>query len=174
MDSRPIKRGVFWVRKVMCMDLEPPPKDIHPKLYELTGATERQRIEQSTAGPNCAGCHKVINPFAFFQESYDALGRWRAEDKGLPIDTSMLIDFLDEDPVKTTSAVEALRTLTGSLMFKQCFVRQLFRFYMGRNEEPSDDQLLRRMFFEFAHKDEQDILGALRTLVSSDRIDRRQ
>ena len=24
--TRPIKRGVFWVRKVMCMELEPPPQ----------------------------------------------------------------------------------------------------------------------------------------------------
>ena len=173
-DSRPIKRGVFWVRKVMCMDLEPPPKDIHPKLYELTGATERQRIEQSTAGAACNGCHKVINPFAFFQESYDALGRWRTVDNGQPIDTSMMINFLDEEPTKTTSAVEALKTLTSSMMFKQCFVRQLFRFYMGRNEEPADDPLLRRMFFEFAYKDEQDIMGALRTLVMSDRLEKRQ
>ena len=173
-DSRPIKRGVFWVRKVMCMELEPPPKGIHAEIYELAGATERQRIEKSTSGPNCIGCHKVINPFAFFLESYDALGRFRAVDRGQPIDTSMMINFLDEEPTKTTTAVEALRTLTSSLMFKQCFVRQLFRFYMGRNEEPSDDPVLRRMFFEFAYKDEQDILGALRALVTSDRLEKRQ
>jgi Protein of unknown function (DUF1588)/Protein of unknown function (DUF1592)/Protein of unknown function (DUF1595) len=173
-DSRPIKRGVFWVRKAMCMELEPPPKDLHAKLYEMTGATERQRIEQSTNQPACAGCHKVINPFAFFQESYDALGRWRTRDNGSPIDTSILINFLDEEPVKTTSTVEALKTLTNSMMFKQCFVRQLFRFYMGRNEEASDDPLLRRMFFEFAYNDDQDILRALQTLTSSERIVKRQ
>ncbi len=172
--SRPIKRGVFWVRKAMCMEMEPPPKDLHAKLYEMKGATERQRIEQSTSQPACVGCHKVINPFAFFLESYDALGRWRTLDNGLPIDTSIMINFLDEEPVKTTSAVEALKALTNSMMFKQCFVRQMFRFYMGRNEEASDDPVLRRMFFEFAYNDEQDILRAVQTLTSSDRIVKRQ
>ncbi len=173
-NTRPIKRGVFWVRKVMCMELEPPPPDLHAKLYELEGATERQRIEASTSQPACAGCHKVINPFAFFQESYDALGKWRTLDNGAPIDTSILIDFLDEDAAKTVTSVDALRTLTNSAMFKQCFVRQLFRFYMGRKEEASDDPLLRRMFFEFARDDEQDIFRSIQVMTSSDRIVKRQ
>lgn len=173
-DTRPIKRGVFWARKVMCMDLEPPPKDLHAKLYEMKGATQRQRIESSTAAPACAGCHKIINPFGFMLESYDALGRWRINDNGAPIDTSVLIDFLDEEPVRTTGTVDALRTLTSSMMFKQCFVRQLFRSYMGRRENAGDDPLLRRMLFEFAADDSQDLLRLVWMLTSSDRIVWRQ
>jgi Protein of unknown function (DUF1588)/Protein of unknown function (DUF1595)/Protein of unknown function (DUF1592) len=173
-DSRPIKRGVFWVRKAMCMEMEPPPKDLHAKLYDLVGATERQRIEQSTSGPACVGCHKIINPFAFFQENYDAIGRWRARDNGVPIDASILINFLDEEPSTTSGPVGALKVLTSSMMFKQCFVRQLFRFYMGRSEEPADDLLLRRIFFEFARDDRQDIIKAVQMLASSDRIVRRR
>jgi hypothetical protein len=173
-DSRPIKRGVFWARKVMCMDLEPPPPDLHAKLYEMDGVTERQRIEQSTAGANCVGCHKIINPFGFFLEHYDALGRWRDKDNGHPIDPSIAVEFLDEGPKTAKTTVEALKTFTGSAMFKQCFVRQLFRFYMGREEKASDDPLLRHMFLEFAINDEQDILKVVYMLSSSDRIVRRQ
>jgi Protein of unknown function (DUF1588)/Protein of unknown function (DUF1592)/Protein of unknown function (DUF1595) len=173
-DTRPIKRGVFWVRKVMCMEMEPPPKDLHAKLYDLVGATERQRIEQSTSGPACLGCHKIINPFAFFQENYDAIGRWRTQENGSPIDASTLINFLDEEPIKTDGPVAALNVLTNSMMFQQCFVRQLFRFYMGRTEEPADDPLLRQVFFEFAYKSNQDIVRAVQMIASSDRIVRRQ
>ena len=75
--------------------------------------------------------------------------------------------------MKAAGPVEALKALTGSMMFKQCFARQLFRFYMGRQEEPADDPLLRRMFFDFADKDEQDILETIETLATSDRILRR-
>lgn len=169
-DERPIKRGVFWVRKAMCMELEPPPKDLHAKLYDLKGATQRQRIEQSTEGAACIGCHKVINPFAFFMESYDALGRWRTSDNGQPIDTSVIIDFLDDEPQETRTAVEAIKALTSSEMFKQCFVRQMFRFYLARKEDAGDDPALRAMFLTFSEGDRQDILAALRALVSSDRI----
>jgi Protein of unknown function (DUF1588)/Protein of unknown function (DUF1592)/Protein of unknown function (DUF1595) len=173
-NTRPIKRGVFWARKVMCMELEPPPPGTSTDVKETPGMTERQRIEEVTKGKACIGCHKIINPFAFFQENYDALGRWRTTDNGSPIDASIMIDFLDEDPVKTTGPVDGIKTLTSSMMFKQCFVRQLFRYYMGRKEEASDDPLLRRMFFEFAYKDKQDILSAVQTLTSSDRIVKRQ
>jgi hypothetical protein len=173
-NSRPIKRGVFWARKVMCMEMEPPPKELHAKLYDMSGVTERHRIEQSTKGAACAGCHKIINPLGFFLESYDALGRMRTLDNGQPIDTSILIDFLGEPPVKTETAVDGVKTLTESVMFKQCFVRQMFRFYMGRSEEPSDDTVLRRMFVTFATGNEQDIFKTLYALASSDRMVRRK
>jgi hypothetical protein len=171
--TQPIKRGVFWVRKVMCMELLPPPQGLDISLYETAPTTERKRIEQSTRQSACAGCHKIIDPFGFFQESYDPLGRWRTEDNGFAVDTSILIDFLDEDPASTNGPVEALRTLTSSLMFKQCFVRQMFRFYMGRQEEPSDDPLLRRMFVGLAGDETQDILKLVGTLAASDRLGQR-
>ncbi len=173
-DSRPMKRGVFWVRKAMCMDMQPPPPDFKIEDYPMTGKTQRERIESVTKAPACLGCHQLIDPFAFFQENYDALGRFRTTENGAPINPAVSIDFLDEGVAKPGSTVEALKTFTNSMMFKQCFVRQMFRFYMGRNEEPSDDALLRRMFFEFAHNDEQDILKLVYMLTSSDRIVRRQ
>ncbi len=174
-DTRLVKRGAFWVRKLMCMEMSPPPKGLDITIYNARTTTERQRIEQATAQPACIGCHKVLDPFGFFQENYDAIGRWRAkEDNVHPIDAAIIIDFLDEKPQSTDGPVEALETLTNSAMFKQCFVRQLFRFYMGRQEEASDDPLLRRMFFEFADQDRQDILQALRMLAASDRIAMRQ
>jgi hypothetical protein len=172
--TRLVKRGVFWVRKVMCMDLEPPPKEAHSDLYGTLETTERKRIEVATQPAACVGCHKIINPFAFFQESWDALGRWRTKDNGFPIDTSIAVDFLDEGPLETRSPVEALKAFTGSLMFKQCFVRQLFRFYVGRGEEAADEPLLRRMFLELAGGPEQDILKLIRLLAVSDRLSRRQ
>ena len=82
----------------------------------------------------------------------------------------MEIDFLDEPPSKTTTPVEALKVLTNSAMFKQCFARQMFRFYMGRNEEPADDPLLRRMFVKFAENNGQDIMTMIE--VMADRVRR--
>ena len=101
------------------------------------------------------------------QENYDAIGRWRTTDQGLPIDASISVSFLDEGPLTTSTPVDALKGFTGSMRFKQCFVRQLFRFYMGRDELPADDPVLRQMFFGFATNDEQDIVQLLRVLATS-------
>lgn len=170
-NSAPMKRGTFFSRKVMCLDLEAPPAGIDISVYEKPGATERQRIEAVTSQTNCIGCHKMIDPLGFFQGNYDALGRWRSVDsEGHPIDASMQATFLGKDTPRTETPIEALKLLTGTNQFKQCFVRQIFRFYMGRKEEPSDDRKLREMFVTFARDDTQDILALVRTLVAWDRI----
>jgi Protein of unknown function (DUF1588)/Protein of unknown function (DUF1592)/Protein of unknown function (DUF1585) len=165
--TRLVKRGVFFTRKVMCMPLGSPPDGIDTTIPSTAGASERQRIEAVTAPARCAGCHAIINPFGFMQENYDAIGRWRTTDQGVPIDASISVGFLDEGPLTTSTSVDALRGFTRSMRFQQCFTRQLFRYYMGRDETEGDDPLLRQMFFDFANGGQQDIIGMLRTLTSS-------
>jgi Protein of unknown function (DUF1588) len=161
-NTRLVKRGVFFTRKVMCLPLGAPPEDVDLTVPTTPGATERQRVESVTAPARCQGCHAFINPFGFMQENWDAIGRWRTTDEGMPINAGITVGFLDEGDFTASSPVEALRGFTGSALFKQCFARQLFRFYTGRNEEPADDPVLRQMFFTFANNDAQDILGMLR------------
>jgi hypothetical protein len=167
-NSRLVKRGVFFTRKVMCLPLGAPPEGVNTMIPETPNATERQRVESITSGQPCIGCHAFINPFGFMQESWDAIGRFRSVDEhGLPIDPAIAVDFLDEGPLATRTGVEALRSFTGSARFKQCFARQLFRNYMGRDEEAGDDPTLRQMFFGFAQNDAQDIVGMLTRLSGS-------
>ncbi len=172
--TRPMKRGVFWLRKVMCMDMEPPPKGVDTTIPDTVKGSERQKIETVTNQAACMGCHTAINPFGFFHSNFDTIGKWRTLDDGYPVDSSLSTNILDEGPLRTTTPVEALRGLTGSAMFKQCFVRQMFRFYMGRTEETSDHPLLREMFYYFANNDEQDLLSLLVTLGNHPRFKQRQ
>ena len=166
--TRLVKRGVFFTRKVMCLPLGQPPPGVDTSLPATPGATERQKIEGKTAMQPCIGCHAYINPFGFMQESFDAIGRFRTKDSdGLAVDPSASVEFLDEGPVHTQSSVEALRAFTDSARFKQCFARQMFRYYFGRDEGESDDPTLRQMYFSFASADQQDILGMLRLLAGS-------
>jgi hypothetical protein len=170
--TRLVKRGVFFIRKVLCMDLGAPPPDVDRAAANDAGSTqtERQRIESATAPARCQGCHGYINPLGFVQESYDPLGRWRTIDNGAPVDSSVTIPWLDEGTVETDSYVAALKAITASARFKQCFVRQLFRYYLGRDETPGDATLLRDMFFWFAHDDQQDLTRLLLTLAMSSRF----
>jgi hypothetical protein len=165
--TRLVKRGVFFTRKVMCLPLGVPPAGVDTTLPEDVEGTERERIEGVTRPARCAGCHDFINPFGFMQESYDAIGRFRSQDGARPVDPSISVDFLDEGPVTTSTTVEALRAFTRSLRFQQCFTRQLFRFYLGRDEAAGDDPLLRQLFFEFAQNDSQNIVTLLRSLASA-------
>jgi hypothetical protein len=165
--TRLVKRGVFFTRKVMCMPLGQPPAGVNTAIPSDATGTERQKVESVTRTGACPACHQVINPFGFMQENFDPLGRWRTLDNGLPIDASVSVDFLDEGPFTATGPVEALQGFTASLRFKQCFVRQLFRFYTGRDETTADDPVLRQMFFGFANNDEQAVVQLLRVLATS-------
>jgi hypothetical protein len=168
--TRLVKRGVFFTRKVMCLDLGVPPEDVDTTIPPLDDATERERIESVTTPPRCAGCHAYINPFGFMQENYDAIGRYRTTDNGRPIDASIAVDFLEEGAFSATTAVEALKGFTRSWRFQQCFARQLLRFYMGREETEGDDPLLKTMFLDLARQDGRGLTHTLRTLAGSKSI----
>ena len=165
--TRLVKRGVFFTRKVMCLPLGSPPPGTNTTIPEEVMGTARERIESVTAEPRCLACHSFINPFGFMQENYDAMGRYRTMDAGKPINASLSVDFLDEGPFTADTPVAALRGFTQSLRFQQCFTRQLFRFYTGRDEVASDDPLLRQLFFTFAQNKSQNLLGMLTQLATS-------
>ena len=165
--SRLVKRGVFFVRKVMCMPLGAPPPGTDTTVPDTPSATEREHVESVTAQAPCNGCHAFINPFGFMLENYDAIGRYRTREEGGAIDPKISVAFLDEGPFESSSPVNALRVFTRSYRFQQCFVRQLFRFYSGREETAGDDPVLRQMFFDFADDDKQDIVQLLHTLASA-------
>ncbi len=172
--TRLVKRGVFFTRKVMCLPLgNPPPGATNAVPPPSATVTERSRIESVTSVGSCAGCHTYINPFGFALENYDAIGRWRTLDNRQAINARVTVPFFDEGPLVTDTPVAALKGFTGSARFKQCFVRQLFRFYQGRDELPSDDPLLRKMFFHFANQDTQDLVGLLRDLATAPRFSSR-
>lgn len=164
--TRLVKRGVFFTRKVMCLPLGTPPAGVDTSVPETATGSERQRIESITTEPRCAACHTFINPFGFMQESYDAIGRYRERDGDVPVDPAISVSFLDEGPFSASTSVEALRGFTRSLRFQQCFTRQLFRFYTGRDETADDDPLLRQLFFDFVTS-QRDIVRLLGNLASA-------
>src|SRR5207248_6057188 len=88
-ETSPIHRGVFLARSVLGLSLRPPPEaftplapDLHPQL------STRERILLQTSPQACQSCHGMINPLGFTLENFDALGRYRAQEKGRPINAT--------------------------------------------------------------------------------------
>ena len=50
--------------------------------------TTRERVMLQTKPANCQSCHAVINPLGFTLERFDAVGRYRTQDNGKPIDAT--------------------------------------------------------------------------------------
>jgi hypothetical protein len=103
--TSPIHRGVFVTRKILGLTLKPPPVAVEPIAEdEATELTTRERVELQTRPDNCMSCHRVINPFGFALERYDAIGRVRGEDRGKPVDTKVRIELPEQQSVELTGA----------------------------------------------------------------------
>ena len=90
-DPSPIRRGAYVARHVLCTPLgSPPPGAAGADPEKAPGATNRERVEATTKG--CGdGCHGgaagVINPLGFSFEDFDSIGKLRATDNNVPVNT---------------------------------------------------------------------------------------
>lgn len=90
-DSHPLKRAV-WLLECVLDDPPPPPPPAVPQIDladpEIAKMTLKERIEDHRNHAACMSCHIKIDPWGIAFENYDALGRWRDEVEGKPIDAS--------------------------------------------------------------------------------------
>ncbi len=150
-NTRPIMKGVFIRKALLCDDIAPPPPNAAanpPTLSET--ATTRQVVEELTANSPCNGCHQLqINALGFATENFDALGRVRTEQPifdeetgaslgALPIDTTS-VPRVDDDETLSTGSADLMRLVTESPKPNACFARQYFRFTFGREEDLNRD-----------------------------------
>ena len=81
VNSSPVERGV-WVLRHLLHDPPPPAPPNVPQLSRLEDEvlTTRERILAHQEEPQCASCHRKIDPIGFGLENFDAAGKWRTTD----------------------------------------------------------------------------------------------
>jgi len=87
--TSPVKRGKWILEQILGTPPPPAPADV-PSLEQqkqLKGNL-RQRLEQHRVNPGCASCHNRMDALGFAFEKFDAIGRGRTMDEGMPIDPS--------------------------------------------------------------------------------------
>ncbi|MBA2114158.1 DUF1592 domain-containing protein [Bremerella alba] len=79
--TSPVERGAWVLRKLLHDPPPPAPANI-PQLARLAGKplTTKQRLTAHQEEPQCASCHRQIDPIGFGLENFDAVGIWRTED----------------------------------------------------------------------------------------------
>lgn len=88
--TSPTQRGLLIYEKFLCNTRPKPPANIPSISEPQPGAkTTRERYESLHAkSDSCSGCHKLWDPIGFSFEHFDAVGRYRKDEGGLPIDDS--------------------------------------------------------------------------------------
>lgn len=100
--------------------------------------TNRERYSVHVTDPRCASCHASIDPIGFGFENYDAIGRFRTDEHGYPVDATGSFAAGDLDGAAFDGAVQMSALLAGSRTVHDCVALQWFRYAHGRTEEEGD------------------------------------
>ncbi len=168
----PIPRGVRILERLACMELGPPVEGVESALPpDALGvdSTNRERTEAATKPTECNSCHRRINPAGFAFEHYDAMGAWRAEDNGQPVDASGSLRLPGAEHLVFNDGVEFARKLAESRRVRDCYALHWTRYATGRRLERNEPGLdtIQRSFRE------NDSIGELLVAIASSDLFRR-
>lgn len=146
-DPSAVHRGK-WVREQLLCGYVPPLSEV--KVVAMVGPhapdkNARARLETATASIQCQGCHGLMNPLGLPFEIYNHAGYLRAQDHApdggfMPPDGRSALSGMPDPALDgpVLNAVELSQKLAASGHVKRCFIRHVFRYFMGRNENRTD------------------------------------
>lgn len=142
--TSPVIRGKWILENVLGMPPPPPPADV-PELKDNTvdgSLSVRERLAEHRENPACASCHNPMDPLGFALENYDAVGRWRTQDGGEPIDAS--------GQLANGTHFEGVEGLERALLddpelFAGALTEKLLTFALGRGVEYYDAPAVREI-----------------------------
>jgi hypothetical protein len=146
--TSPVIRGKWILSNILGVP-PPPPPAVVPALKENGGigksVSMRERMAQHRDNPACSGCHRLMDPVGFSLENYDAVGRWRTTDDGLPIDAA--------GGLPDGSKFEGVAGLQQALLhrpeiFVSTFTEKLLTYALGRGVEYYDGPAVRKVVAE--------------------------
>ena len=138
--TSPVFRGKFVRERLLCQTLPSPPGDVdvNPPEPDPT-LTTRERFAQHQTDPYCKSCHELMDPIGLGFEKYDPVGRFRADENGLPIDDSGEIVKSDDVDGSFHGPVELGARLSGSEQVAACATKQFVTYAIGR--APTDEDM---------------------------------
>ena len=135
------KRGAWVLDKILGTPPPPPPANVpelEEKKEEAEGLSLRKKLERHRTDTACAGCHVRMDGIGFAMENFDALGRFRTQErKG------------DKEPIDATGELPSGDKVEGPAglrkylrdqkqMFAHCFTEKLLTFAIGRRLDTYD------------------------------------
>jgi hypothetical protein len=140
--TSPVIRGKFILDNIMGVPPPPPLPDV-PALKDNTvdgRLSVRERIAEHRRDATCAPCHNLMDPLGLSLEKFDAVGRRRTVDAGVPIDASGSLPdgrkFADVDGLEAA-------LLARPELFVGTFAEKLQTYALGRGVEYYDAPAIR-------------------------------
>jgi hypothetical protein len=147
--TSPVKRGKYLLENILGTPPPPAPGGVAPldeKKVAFGKLTLRQQMEEHRSNASCAGCHAFLDPMGLAFENYDAIGRYRDQEKNIPIDTAGTL--VRGQSFKNLDELRALLVRDMSDQFVKNLTENLLIYALGRGLEYSDkptvEEIVRR------------------------------
>jgi mono/diheme cytochrome c family protein len=152
--TSPVARGKWFLQTFLGVTPPDPPPNvpvIKEKPLDTTGnakaPTMRETMEAHHANPVCASCHSIFEPIGLSMENFDAVGAWRTQDEGSPIDaTGVLVDGTKVDGIPSLRNV----LVRYSDQFDRVVAEKLLTYALGRGVEFEDMPMVRSILRDSA------------------------
>jgi hypothetical protein len=165
--TSPVLRGKYVLDNLLASPPAPPPPDV-PSLDaeppgEVATTTLRESMAAHRANPECASCHARMDPIGFAFEHFDAVGRWREAEGGLPIeDASLLPDGTQVDGIEGVKAL----LLADPERLVGAVTEKLLMYAVGRTVQYYDKPTVRQIV-RAAAADDYTFAALVRGIVRS-------
>jgi hypothetical protein len=150
--TSPVKRGQYMLENILGTPAAPPPAPV-PPLEQSVEATRRREptlraaMELHRRDPLCTSCHARMDPLGLALENFNALGMWRSEENGRPIDPSG--QLLTGEEFAGLHELKQVIATKHRLDFYRCLTEKLLTYAIGRGLDFSDehtiDQIVARL-----------------------------
>ena len=147
--SSAVKRGKWVLGQLLCSEPPPPPPGV-PQIphQDLSKASLREILKAHRAKAECAVCHDVLDPIGLSLENYDAIGRFRSNDHGQPVDAHGVMP----DGTQLSGPEDLSRLIAADPRFPACVAEKLYVYALARGLEPHDRTELDRMLKDLGNK----------------------
>ena len=163
-DSHPLKRGIWMLERIL-NDPPPPPPPAVPEIDladpEIAKLTLKERIENHRNDPACMSCHAKIDPWGIAFENFDAVGSWRDQINGTPVDATSRL--FNNQKLNGMDGLKRFLLENRQDQFARSMVHKLTTYALGRpltfSDRASIDEITTRL------RNKEDRLGNLISLI---------
>jgi len=140
--TSPVLRGKWILDNLLGVPPPPPLPDVAAlKDNTVDGSLSvRKRLTEHRVNPACAACHDLMDPVGLSLERFDAVGRRRTVEQGVPIDASGGLP--DGNRFADVNGLEAA-LLRRPELFAGAFAEKLLTYASGRGVEYYDAPAIR-------------------------------
>ena len=150
--TSPVKRGLFLLDNILGTPPPPPPPNIPPLEEAAKAVTNRalslrETLAAHRSNPLCSSCHNRMDPLGLALENFNALGLWREQEFGAPIDAAG--QLITGESFTNVKDLKRILVKVHYRDFYRTLTEKLLTYALGRGLEYYDvetvDQIVKRI-----------------------------